>query len=181
MTSSVSLNTSVTDLCYLKRHALCAHLPSTEQQTCGPTTLLMTTNVQPVCPITLVVGARSPSSFGQDEGSGQDTICSLNQTHTLERRVTMGDHVLDHHGLKSAEINPMAPLKNRSDELADGLAHRWIEAKRTSCVGWGPRLAATKNSRVLGRNSAFALQPMKSCKRRSFESVSSPDKLATKS
>ena len=58
----------------------------------------------------------------------------------------MGDHVLDHHGLKSAEINPMAPFKNRSDELAVGLAHRWIDLegapKQSAQVAWAGGLVS---------------------------------------
>ena len=88
-------------------------------------------------PILLVGGARSPGSFGQDEGSrGHDRfipiflegpICLLFQRHTVERLGKMGDHFLEHLGLKSAEINPMAPLENRNGDLAIGLAHRWID------------------------------------------------------
>ena len=142
-----------------------------------PTTLLMTTFECPTSVFNLprCRCTNPPCSFGQDEGSrGQDRyvqlcvedlIRLLNQPHTVERLVKMGDQLLEHLGLKSAELNPMTPLDSRNDDLAVGLAHRRTggcpSAKRTSCVGWGPRLSATKHSEVLGRSSAVALQSMR--------------------
>ena len=61
----------------------------------------------------------------------------------------MGDHFLEHLKLKSAELNPMAPLENRNDDLAIGFAHIWIDLegapKQSAQVAWAG-LAATKHS-----------------------------------
>ena len=67
--------------------------------------------------------ARQAASGKMREAEGMTDI----QPHTAERLVKMGDHFLEHLQLKSAEINPMAPLENRNGDLAIGLAHRWID------------------------------------------------------
>ena len=101
----------------------------------------------------LVLDARSPSSFGQDERSrGHDrliplflegSICLLTQPHTFERLVKIGDHFLEHLGLKSAEVNSMAPPENRNDDLALGLPQRWIDLEgalnQSAQVAWAGR------------------------------------------
>ena len=112
----------------------------------------------------------------------------LNQPHTVERLVKMGDNFVEHLGLKSAEINPMAPLENRNDDLATGLAHIWIDLdgapkpERTSYVGWGPRLAATKLLKGPGSEQRFRTAINATCKRRSLSNLMlSPGTVVTKS
>ena len=83
------------------------------------------------------------------EAEGQDrfvppflegSIRMLSKPHTVERLVKMGDHFLEHLGLKSAELNPMAPLENENDDLATDLAQRWIDLegapKQRAQVAW---------------------------------------------
>ena len=123
----------------LERHVLCTdHSPRNSKHVGADDASHDDLQMFKLCvPILLVGDARSPSSFGQDEGSrGHDRfiplflkspICLLNQPHTVERLGKMGDDFLEHLGLKSAEIYPMAPLKNRNGDLAVGLAHRWVD------------------------------------------------------
>ena len=62
-------------------------------------------------PILPATDARPPSSFGQDEEVEGKTD-SFNQPHTVDRLVTMGDHIVERLGLENEELNPKAPLEN---------------------------------------------------------------------
>ena len=113
----------------------------------------------------------------------EGTICFLNQPHTVERLVKIGYHLLEHLGLTSAEINPMAPLENRNDDLAIGLAHRWIDlegAPKQAHMLRGLETSSRCSQALRGPGSeqCFRTAIDASCKRRSLESVGT---MATKS
>ena len=65
--------------------------------------------------------------------------------------------------LKSARTNPMVPPENRNDDLANGLAHTWIDLegapKQSAQIAWAGHLVSLQSStQVLGQNGAFALK-----------------------
>ena len=80
----------------------------------------------------------------------ESPIRQLNQPHTVERLVKMGDHILEHLGVKNAEVNPAAPLENRGGDLAIGLAHRWIDlegaSRQSAQVAWAGDLVLLQPS-----------------------------------
>ena len=143
-----------------------------------PTTPRMTTFKFATCVFQspLAVDARPLSSFGQDEGRRRQKrfaplflegpIRLLNQSHTI-KALSKWDHLLEHRGLKSAELNPMTPIENRNDDLFNWscpqMDRSWrVPRSKAHKLRRGPHVAETKHpQQVLGRSSASALQSMR--------------------
>ena len=53
----------------------------------------------------------------------QSHIRLMNQPQTVERPAKMGDRFLEHFGAEECRTQP----ENRSDDVANSLAHRWID------------------------------------------------------
>ena len=138
VTPSVQLNKSFTDTWILRDTFSALTFLHGTANMWVPTTLLMRTLIffNVGVPIPFVVDSRPPSSFGHGEGSrGQDQFVPL----FLEGSIRLLSH----------QPHAVERLVKMGDP-----AHK-------SCVCWGPRLAATKHSKVLVRSSASALQSMR--------------------